>query len=964
MVTRLLSLAMALGLIAALTACGGGSGGSGGSAPPANQPPVADPGSAQTVNAFQDVLLDGAGSRDPDGIVSTYLWQQLSGPSLTLANADTPQATFTAPEVSAGATLIFSLTVTDNDGDSSTANVAITVNATGVQQRFTLKGTVDTSTSQIRDGDTNDPADPVESNNSPGSAQRIPNPITVGGYVNQPGTGSEGTFHTVGDVDDYYRVDLLAGQSVTLLVADYQTADADLYLLDANGTVLDFSLDVGEVETLEINVDGTYLVNVFAFEGATNYTLAVGSRPTGVSAVPRGEIIPWETVVAFTAPRPQPSLASSLRQQLMDRIGMVTRGGGSSGPNLLAMDSTISGFDQSLQRLGTALQRKSMITDPTLSARWETLMTIKSLRSDPQIAHAEPNYRVRAYANTNDEAYPFQWHYPLINLPAAWDTTTGTQEVIVAVIDTGILSRHPDLEGQLVPGFDFVRSPASAADGDGIDPDPEEPTAGSGISGNNFHGTHVAGTVAARGNNGIGVAGVAYSTRIMPIRALGIDGSGTSYDVNQAIRYAAALPNDSGRVPERAADVINLSLGGGGFSAVDQALFSDLSAAGILVVAAAGNDGSSIASYPAAYEGVFSVSAVDAQGQITRYSNRGNTIDVAAPGGDASADFNGDGYPDGVLSTGGSGANFAYTFLSGTSMAAPHVAGVFALMKSVNPALGATDIEALLSRGDITDDAGTSGRDSDYGYGLINAQRAVDAALSLAGEDNPAVAAITASTNLISFGGTLTKLTLGINRAGSGQLRVTRVAGSEPWLSVSPAEVDTNGLGNYNVAIDRDLLSDGVNSGEITVFSSENTLKVSVLATGGGAVVSDLGRIYILLIDDATEEVVAETSALPRGGSYAFDFGEVPAGTYQIYAGTDLDNDFLICDPGEACGAWLTIDQPQSLELSSDRDSVDFAIEYLVVIPTIASTEGAEEAEEAERAELTLQRSPTPLGNK
>ena len=506
----------------------------------------------------------------------------------------------------------------------------------------------------------------------------------------------------------------------------------------------------------------------------------------------------------------------------------------------------------------------------------------------------------------------------------------------------------------MVAGFDFVRSPASAADGDGIDPDPEEPSTGSGISGNNFHGTHVAGTVAARGNNGIGVAGVAYSTRIMPVRALGIDGSGTSYDVNQAVRYAAALPNDSGTVPEQAADIINLSLGGAGFSAIDQALFSDLHAAGILVVAAAGNEGSSIASYPAAYEGVFSVSAVDAQGQITRYSNRGNTIDIAAPGGDASADFNGDGYPDGVLSTGGSGNDFAYTFLSGTSMAAPHVAGVFALMRSVNATLSAKDIEALLSRGDITDDVGTSGRDGDYGYGLINAQRAVDAALNLAGEDNPAVAAITASTNLISFGGALTNLTLGINRAGSGQLSVTRVEASEPWLSVSPSEVDADGLGVYSVTIDRGLLGDGVNSGEITVFSSENTLRVSVLATGGSATVSDLGRIYILLIDDTTEQVVAEASALPSSGDYTFDFGEVPAGTYQIYAGTDLDNDFLICDPGEACGAWLTIDQPQSITLASDREDVDFAIEYLVVIPTTAS---------AGRAELTLKRSPRPRGN-
>ena len=287
-------------------------------------------------------------------------------------------------------------------------------------------------------------------------------------------------------------------------------------------------------------------------------------------------------------------------------------------------------------------------------------------------------------------------------------------------------------------------------------------------------------------------------------------------------------------------------------------------------------------------------------------------------------------------------------------MAAPHVAGVFALMKSVNAALGSTDIEALLSRGDITDDVGTSGRDSDYGYGLINAQRAVDAALNLAGEDNPAVAAITASTNLISFGGALTNLTLGINRAGSGQLSVTRVEASEPWLSVSTSEVDADGLGLYNVTIDRGLLGDGVNSGEITVFSSENTLRVSVLATGGSAAVSDLGRIYILLIDDTTEQVVAEASALPNSGDYAFDFGEVPAGTYQIYAGTDLDNDFLICDPGEACGAWLTIDQPQSITLASDREDVDFAIEYLVVIPTIAS---------AGRAELTLKRSPRPRGN-
>jgi serine protease len=948
---RQLSTAVFLSLIAALSACGGGGGSS--SPPATNQLPLADPGAAQTVSALEDVLLDGTGSRDTDGQITAFQWQQISGPTVALSGGNVSQASFTAPDVTTGATLVFSLTVTDNDGGSSTANVSITVTATETGPRFTLKGVIDASTSQIRDSDTNDPADPTNSNNSPASAQPIPNPITLGGYVNQPGAGAEGASSESGDIDDYFRVELLAGQSVTLLVAEYQSADADLYLLDAEGNTLDFSIDVGEVETLDINVDGTYLVNVFAFDGATNYTLAIGSRPAGVNARPRSEIIPWETVVSFKTPQTQPSLAETIRQRLMDRVGMVMRGGNNNRPNLLAMTPGNTGMDQSLQRLGTALQRKSLITDLNLLARWETLMTIKSLRNDPDVAHAEPNYRVKASASPNDEAFPFQWHYPLINLPAAWDTTTGADDVVVAVIDTGILSRHPDMTGQLVPGFDFVRSVSSAADGDGIDPDPEEPSSGAAIAGNTFHGTHVAGTVAARGNNGIGVAGVAYSARIMPIRALGIDGSGTSYDVNQAIRFAAGLPNDSGTLPQQPADVINLSLGGAGFSAVDQALFRDLRAAGIVVVAAAGNESSSSASYPAAYDGVFSVSAVDAQGQIARYSNRGTSIDVAAPGGDSSADVNGDGYPDGVLSTGRSGTDFAYTFLSGTSMAAPHVAGVFALMKSVNPTLSAADIEALLSRGDITDDAGAPGRDISYGYGLINAQRAVDAALNLAGEDNTAVAAITASTSVLSFAGGLTSLDLDINRAGSGELSITEVASSQPWLSVAPRTVDADGLGLYRVSIDRSLLGEGVSSGQITVVSTANSLTVSVLATGGSNTISDLGRIYILLIDDTTQEVTAGVAALPQDGQYAFDFGSVPAGTYAVYAGTDLDNDLFICDSGEACGAWLTIDQPQLITLNADRDDINFAIEYLVAIPTTASTD---------RAQFALQRSPERSG--
>ena len=212
-------------------------------------------------------------------------------------------------------------------------------------------------------------------------------------------------------------------------------------------------------------------------------------------------------------------------------------------------------------------------------------MTIKSLRTDTAVLHAEPNYRVSTMATTNDEALSVQWHYPLINLPAAWDTSVGSGDVIVAVVDTGILSGHPDLQGQLVPGYDFIRNRVDAGDGDGIDPNPEDPGNGAEPGASSFHGSHVGGTVAAAGNNGIGVAGVAYGARLMPLRALSERG-GSSYDVSQAVRYAAGLANDSGTVPPQRADVINLSLGGESFSQLNQALYRELHDAGVIVVAA------------------------------------------------------------------------------------------------------------------------------------------------------------------------------------------------------------------------------------------------------------------------------------------------------------------------------------------------------------------------------------------
>lgn len=157
----------------------------------------------------------------------------------------------------------------------------------------------------------------------------------------------------------------------------------------------------------------------------------------------------------------------------------------------------------------------------------------------------------------NDPKYSQQWHYPIMGLEQAWDITTGSANVIVAVLDTGIFP-HPDLKANVIAGYDFVSDVYSAGDGNGIDPDP---TAVATANDDAIHGTHVAGTIAAASNNRIGVAGVAWLSKIMPIRVLGSQG-GRDSDIINGIAYAAGLANTSGTLPAKRADIINMSLGG------------------------------------------------------------------------------------------------------------------------------------------------------------------------------------------------------------------------------------------------------------------------------------------------------------------------------------------------------------------------------------------------------------------
>jgi serine protease len=308
------------------------------------------------------------------------------------------------------------------------------------------------------------------------------------------------------------------------------------------------------------------------------------------------------------------------------------------------------------------------------------------LMKDPNVLAVEPDVRVKALFVPNDPLYAQQWHYKNgpggINAEPAWDITKGAGTV-VAVIDTGI-TPHTEFAGQLVPGYDFIGDIPTAADGDGRDADPNDPGDYDYYYDSSWHGTHVAGTIAAKTDNGAGTAGVAPDAKILPVRALGT-GGGFSSDIIDAITWSSG--GTVAGVPANAnpAEVINLSLGGGGAcSTAWQTAIDAAVARGTTIVVAAGNSGGDAANQtPASCNNVITVSAVGPTGTKASYSSYGPVVDVAGPGGSGVSPA-----ADNVLSTLNLGLTSqgaeGYAWYAGTSMAAPHVAGIVALIQSAS----------------------------------------------------------------------------------------------------------------------------------------------------------------------------------------------------------------------------------------------------------------------------------------
>ena len=378
---------------------------------------------------------------------------------------------------------------------------------------------------------------------------------------------------------------------------------------------------------------------------------------------------------------------------------------------------------------------------------------VKRLKADPSVEYAEPDRIKKPMAAPNDTSIAWQWHYfgalagedGGANLIDAWDINTGANNIVVAVLDTGLLT-HVDIDStRVLPGYDMISDLATANDGDARDSDPSDPGdltiadecySGSLPSNSSWHGTHVAGTIGANTNNNLGVAGVNWNSKILPVRVLGKCGGYTS-DINDGIRWAAGLvvpgiPNNP-----NPAKVINISLGGLGVCGIsEQAAISEAVAAGASVVVAAGNSSDDASLYsPANCDGVITVAAVNRSGGMASYSNYGATIEIAAPGGE------GAGLSIGVLSTCNDGltvpANDDYCAWPGTSMATPHVAGIVSLMVSIKYSLTPAEITYILksTARNFPTGTGSDCTTANCGAGIIDAK----AALQYVSQNNSAL---------------------------------------------------------------------------------------------------------------------------------------------------------------------------------------------------------------------------------
>lgn len=624
-------------------------------------------------------------------------------------------------------------------------------------------------------------------------------------------------------------------------------------------------------------------------------TAVVTTQPNSSSNITE-DFVPGEIIVRFKDGIDETATLAVILDKNRD-IGLVNAGPiYPNGPYLLRTD---------------AHQNKNIsISD----AKKQTKDAILRLKAEPAVQYVELNDIHHAKLMPNEPVFGLglQWDMSMINLPAAWEITTGSPSVIVAVLDTGIRS-HPDLDPNVLStGFNFV----------GMNSDPTEPLSPFA----HFHGTHVAGTIAAVGNNGFGMAGVAWNAKIMPVRVLAELGGSTVSIINGML-YAAGLPNSSGKIPPQRANVINMSLGGQGpCTQTFQDTINKVINAGVVIVVSAGNSGQQEQGMnPASCIDVIAVGAVDPSIQKATYSSYSMShpyVSIVAPGGEMS-----DGIHAGILSTlpaTVSGSNQTFKFMQGTSMAAPHVSGVVALMFSVNPNLSPAQVKTILAT--TATPLSVTVPSPDTGYGLIDAGMAVAQAKgvptpsvpipyprpSLANFKRISVPMLW-KTTISNFGGKTLSLSAATtfvgNPVGGTWLSVTR----DPLCASIAAFSDCM----LTINVDPTGLPADEYYGAVIVTSNAGVFAILVVFQAGASPSPPpLGPMAVQLwgIDSTSSKLTGLVSTITTpvvSQSYNYTFTDISPGCYVVVAGVDKNGDgvfgdapnevFTNVDPKQVC---------------------------------------------------------------
>ena len=841
-------------------------------------------------------------------------------------------------------------------GIETILNLRITIN--DLKDTWAISGTIYSNPFTLIDGDVPDIIDyPPVPNNDVSSAQTILNPTDVIGHigdnvetvvvlgddgfcVEDPENPGYCLTEDVSNVDpeDWYKFtaapNLLLTLSIEGLIFEQDGSfyccttdnlDADLLIYNEDGTLANFDYASSSTSTYKQIVlpsSGTYYAVVKAVTGHTKYVLTLGSNATGISSLSNPEDQYAKNRFISYIPFGPNFNANEYTKPQYDNFNNDL-----SLKLIQSDDYRISGLrviDFDLETEFNKIFKDDYMIDSSNYSQvnylkhWKLLQHYKNLY--PRL-NLELDFKYQSHFS-QDPSWAYQWGLQQIGLDTVL-TAIGqnVKDVAVAVLDSGspaTTSTAWTTSAFVEGGYDFTPF-ENSGDGDGYDPDPTDTYAAS-----DSHGTHVATTISAL-NDGLNINGFGIQT--VPVRVLGADGTGYNSDIAQGLLYAAGLPNGSGQVYSGSVPikVINMSLGsvGGGCGSTFQNAINDVYATGITIVSSSGNSAQEAPGsygYPASCNNVISVGALDYVKGRAYYSTYNDQVDIAAPGGDLTADINADGYGDGILAF---VSNEDLGFFQGTSMASPHVAGAIAVLYALVPTLQPFQVEGLLVDGHLTDDIGDEGKDDNFGYGALNLQKAVNRIISDEGLDFTYGTVDPGSYNL---GKEFNSFNFNINKVGDGELSVTSVESNIPSaLTISSSEIDSEGFGSYILSIDRTDLPDGLYQANIKiVFSNENTSQIALsFQVGDDRERIPVNRLYAELRDDGGESIVWGRLSLPEGEA-SFTAESIPLGNYYWLFSTTTDA--FILDPAEFYNYYPDASSPDDYFTLGENDIENSAV--------------------------------------